>query len=157
MKNTYVYIVIITLLVGGILFTNSSKKNDAKTLGTETVVTQAVKPTEITTGISPTDIPVKESNKSNSKIQIIKATYGSPFGFNPKELTVKVGSPVRLEVYASEDGRGCMSTIMVPGLDDKIQTLVKGQTNVFEFTPTTPGRYPITCAMGVPHGFLIVE
>lgn len=113
-----------------------------------TITPNAINPTKIT--------PTTEPIKSNTKIQIIKATYGPPLGFSPNELTVRVGSPVRLEISATIDGRGCMSTIIIPGLDNRIQTLVKGQTNIFEFTPQTPGEYPITCAMGMSHRAVII-
>lgn len=91
-------------------------------------------------------------------VQIIKATYGPPLGFVPTELTVKAGIPVRLEVYAAENGRGCMGSIMLPELlPGDIQWFTKGETDIFEFTPQTPGTYQITCAMGIPHGQIIVK
>jgi len=111
---------------------------------------------------TPTPIPIPVSptptSTPTSKAQIIKATYGPPFGFVPAELNVKAGIPVRLEVYAAENGRGCMGSIMLPELlPGNIQGFTKGQTNIFEFTPTTPGTYSITCAMGIPHGTIIVK
>lgn len=127
MKNTYIYIVIIALLMGGILFSGKSKIGETKTLGAETGVGQ-----------------------------VIKATYGPPLGFSPTELIVKAGEPVRLEVTATINGRGCMNTVTIPGLDSSVQTLVKNETNIFEFTPQTPGEYPITCAMGMTHGAVII-
>lgn len=110
-----------------------------------------------TTFIVPTETPPPTSMPT-SKIQIIKATYGPPFGFVPTELTVKAGIPVRLEVYAAENGRGCMGSIMLPELlPGNVQGFTKGQTDVFEFNPQTPGTYQITCAMGIPHGDIIVR
>ena len=127
MKNTYIYIAIIALLIGGILFSSKSKTDETKTLGAETKAGQ-----------------------------VIKATYGPPLGFSPAELRVKAGEPVRLEITATINGRGCMNTVTIPGLDNRVQTLVKNKTNIFEFTPQTPGEYPITCAMGMTHGAVII-
>lgn len=99
----------------------------------------------------PTSLP------TSTNIQVLTATFGPPLGFYPTEFTVKAGIPVRLEVYATENGRGCMGSITIPGLNNKIETFIKDQTNVFEFTPPAPGEYPIVCAMGIPHGFITVE
>jgi plastocyanin domain-containing protein len=60
-------------------------------------------------------------------------------------------------VDVKENGSGCMSTIMIPGLYDKAQYLQAGKTIIMDFTPTKPGSYKITCAMGVPRGTLTVE
>lgn len=94
---------------------------------------------------------------SNAQTQVIKASYGPPLGFVPTQFTVKAGIPVRLEVAATENGRGCMGSITIPQLDARVQTFVKGQTNIFEFTPTTPGNFDITCAMGIPHAIITVQ
>ena len=107
---------------------------------------------------TPTPTPTIPTPTQTSNTQIIKATYGPPFGFVPTELTVEAGIPVRLEVYAAENGRGCMGSIMLPELlPGNIQGFTKDETDIFEFTPQSPGTYSITCAMGIPHGNLIVE
>ncbi|MDP4009944.1 MAG: cupredoxin domain-containing protein [Candidatus Shapirobacteria bacterium] len=130
-------ILITILIVGGFLLLKSP-----------TVVTTTNPILEVT----PTTVPVTD------KVQILKATYGPPTGFYPIEFTVKAGQPVRLEVLATENGRGCMGSIMVPDfLPDDIQFFTKGETNVFEFTPTIPGEYQITCGMGIPHASLVVK
>jgi sulfite exporter TauE/SafE/copper chaperone CopZ len=94
--------------------------------------------------------------ETSGEVQLIKATY-NPKEFTPKTATVKVNQPVRIEVYAETDGRGCMGSFMIPGLDDKAQYFKKGETVVSEFTPKKTGTYQMTCAMGLPHGTLIVE
>ena len=75
----------------------------------------------------------------------------------PNSLTVNRGEKVRLEVNPTDTASGCMSEIMVPGLWDKPQPLVKGKKIVMEFTPQKPGAYKITCAMGVPRGVINVR
>jgi plastocyanin domain-containing protein len=60
-------------------------------------------------------------------------------------------------VDVKEDGQGCMSTIMVPGLDNTPQLLEKGNKLTMEFTPVKTGEYKITCAMGVPRGIIKVQ
>ena len=75
----------------------------------------------------------------------------------PNSFTVNRGEKVRLEVNPTDTASGCMSEIMVPGLWDKPQPLVKGKKIVMEFTPQKPGAYKITCAMGVPRGVINVR
>ena len=75
----------------------------------------------------------------------------------PNTFTVKSGEKVRLEIIPSESGAGCMSSIMVPGLWEKPQPLIKGKKIVMEFTPQKPGAYKITCAMGVQRGVINVQ
>jgi len=62
-----------------------------------------------------------------------------------------------LKVEVLDDGDGCMGTIVIPGLNNEIEYLKKGENLSIEFTPTKTGMYDITCAMGVPRGRIQVE
>lgn len=88
--------------------------------------------------------------------QIVKIVYTLDSDIVPNNAVVNVNIPVRVEVAVKEDGSGCMSTILIPGLDDEPQFLEKGKTLVMEFTPQNKGLYQFTCAMGVPRGTLTV-
>lgn len=100
----------------------------------------------------------KQSNAGYSKnIQSIKTSYTVAGDIQPNNFTVKSGSPVRFEVLAKEDGAGCMSAIMIPGLYETPELLEKGKTVVMDFTPAKKGEYPITCSMGMQRGVLNVE
>ena len=92
-----------------------------------------------------------------SGVQVIKTIYTYANDISPKSFEVKKDVPVRFEVDVRENGYGCMSTIMVQELFNRPLLLTKGQTLVMEFTPTTPGTYQITCAMGVPRGTITVK
>lgn len=98
------------------------------------------------------DPNLDQVQENQGPAQIIKATYNSYEDINPKEFTVKVNKPVRLEIEAKDDGVGCMGSITVPGLTNKIDVFSKGRTTTFEFTPKKTGSFEITCAMGVPRG-----
>jgi len=155
------------IIIGGFVLFHSINEiqpvNSAPNNTPTPIPTVYILPTEIPTPVntSTTSIPAEIPTPSSipiSNVQIIKATYGPPFGFVPTELTVKAGIPVRLEVYAAENGRGCMGSIMLPELlPGNIQGFTKGETNIFEFTPQAPGTYSITCAMGIPHGTIVVK
>lgn len=94
---------------------------------------------------------------ASGPVQELKATFTLKGDINPNTFTIKAGDKVRLEIAVQDNGSGCMSTIMIPGLYNRAVTLVKGQPIVMEFTPKTNGEYPITCAMGVKRGTLIVQ
>jgi len=88
--------------------------------------------------------------------QIIKTVYTYSKDIAPNTFTVKKGQPVRFEIDVRDNGSGCMSTIMVPGLWNTAELLKKGQTIVMEFIPQKIGDYEITCGMGVPRGLIKV-
>lgn len=101
--------------------------------------------------------PQEGQTQISGSVQIIKASYALDADIQPNTFTVKAGTPVRFEVNVKEDGQGCMSTIMVPGLYNTPQLLQKNVPIVMEFTPVKAGQYNITCAMGVPRGIIKVE
>jgi plastocyanin domain-containing protein len=83
--------------------------------------------------------------------------YTAQNDLQPNNFTVKKGIPARLEIDVEDDGSGCMSTITIQNLVQKVEPLQKGNTIVFDFTPDTAGSYLITCAMGVPRGKIVVQ
>ncbi|MCL5407622.1 MAG: sulfite exporter TauE/SafE family protein [Patescibacteria group bacterium] len=118
-------------------------------------------PKTITLNSSATPTPTKSNNEIPPlppDAQVITTTFISPKDdISPKEFTVQFGKPVRFQVEAKEDGRGCMSTITVPGLVDRPQFIEKDKTIVFDFTPKEKGTYYITCSMGSVRGRIIVN
>jgi uncharacterized protein len=91
--------------------------------------------------------------------QVLKAQFWprpNP-DMEPYDFKVQVNQPVRMEVYANDNGVGCMSTIMIPGLYNTPQLFEKGKTVTMKFTPKKRGTYTIACAMGVKRGTLTVE
>lgn len=93
----------------------------------------------------------------STQTEIIKAVYETDGYLKPEKFQVKAGSKVRLEVLAKIDGEGCMGSIMVPDFSEEVYGFEQGKTVTFEFTATNPGEYWITCAMGVPHGMIVVN
>jgi len=87
---------------------------------------------------------------------ILTTTFTFKGDISPNEFTVAKGGSYTLKVDSKEDGQGCMSTIMIPGLFKTPLLLVGGQTQVLTFTATKAGVYNITCAMGVYRGTITV-
>jgi sulfite exporter TauE/SafE/copper chaperone CopZ len=96
----------------------------------------------------------------SSDTKKLYATYqgvGKLPDITPSTFTTKVGQKTALIVDAKEDGAGCMSTIMISGLNDTPQLIRKDKRLVLSFTPTEAGDYTIMCAMGIPRGTITVE
>lgn len=89
---------------------------------------------------------------TEKSVQVIKAVYTRDEDILPNQFTVKAGRPVRFEIAARDDGSGCMGSVTLPGLTSQIEVFSKGRSTVFEFIPTKPGNFGITCAMGIPRG-----
>ena len=87
----------------------------------------------------------------------IKAVYTLNKDIQPNNFSVTAGMPVKFLIDVKDDGQGCMSTIMIPGLYNNPEYLQSGNILELDFTPTKKGQYSITCAMGVPRGVINVE
>lgn len=98
----------------------------------------------------------KVAQLNASKDHTLRAVYYLNSDIFPNKFAVNANEEYTLEVDTKEDGQGCMSTIMIPGLVDKPQFLTGGEKNILKFTATRPGTYKITCAMGVPRGTITV-
>lgn len=93
---------------------------------------------------------------TKGEVQVAKATYDNEDIVTPREFTFKVNQPVRIEIFAKDNGEGCMGSIMIPKLVPQPQFFVKDETVVLEFTPKKTGEYALTCAMGVPAGEIFI-
>ncbi|HEU4913966.1 MAG TPA: sulfite exporter TauE/SafE family protein [Candidatus Saccharimonadales bacterium] len=87
----------------------------------------------------------------------LNTTYTLESDIVPSTFKAKVGQKTTLVVDVKDNGEGCMSTIMVLGLDNNPQFLEGGKKLSLTFTPQKPGTYQIACAMGVPRGTIQVE
>jgi hypothetical protein len=63
-------------------------------------------------------------------------------------ITVKAGSPVRLNIHADPGTiNGCNNAIVIPAFN--LQKKLTVGDNIIEFTPTKPGVYRYSCWMGM--------
>lgn len=96
------------------------------------------------------------SKQDSAGSVILNTTFRLNEDITPSTFTAKVGQKTTLLVDVQEDGQGCMSTIMIIGLDDTPQYLKKGKKIELTFTASEPGKYTIACAMGIPRGTITV-
>lgn len=96
------------------------------------------------------------SKQDSAGSVILNTVFKYDTDISPNTFTAKVGQKTTLVVDVQEDGQGCMSTIMIIGLNDTPQYLKKGKKLELTFTATEAGDYTIACAMGVPRGSIKV-
>ena len=86
--------------------------------------------------------------KSQDGIQEITITVDG--GYEPNQIMVQAGQPVRLNFYRT-DPSSCLEEVRFP--DFRIaKVLPMNQTTTIEFTPTEPGRYEFACGMNMFRG-----
>ena len=76
-------------------------------------------------------------------------------GYDPAEVRVKKGVPVRL-IFDRQETAGCSEEIVLPDFGIR-RFLPAHQKTTVEFTPERAGTYEFTCGMSMLRGRLTVE
>jgi plastocyanin domain-containing protein len=76
-------------------------------------------------------------------------------GYDPAEVKVKRGLPVRL-IFDRQETSGCSEEIVLPDFGIR-KFLPAFQKTAVELTPKEAGTFEFTCGMSMLHGRLIVE
>lgn len=76
-------------------------------------------------------------------------------GYEPAEVKVKRGMPVRL-IFDRQETSGCSEEIVIPDFGIR-KFLPAFQKTTIELTPEKAGTFDFTCGMSMLHGRLIVE
>ncbi len=85
--------------------------------------------------------------------QIVKMN-ALAFGYEPDNIRVRTGIPVRWEI-TDKGTSGCTNAIISKSLFDGQIDLTPGTTSIKEFTPEKPGKYKFSCWMGMISGTII--
>ncbi len=85
---------------------------------------------------------------SDATEQVVHMTITSS-GYEPSDLTIRKGVPVRWEVDGTHAG-GCTNSIVSRELG--ISAPINTGINTFRFTPTHTGRIAFSCGMGMVRG-----
>lgn len=96
------------------------------------------------------------SGTVSDTVETVETTFTLAGDISPKEFTLKPYTNYKFIVNSKDDGAGCMSTIMIPGLFNKPLILEKDKQQILSFTTQGPGSYKITCAMGINRGSIKV-
>lgn len=76
-------------------------------------------------------------------------------GYTPDVITVKAGTPVRLN-FTRKEASMCSEMVVFDGIDRSAK-LPEGETVAIEFTPERAGEIPFQCQMGMLRGKVVVE
>jgi plastocyanin domain-containing protein len=95
------------------------------------------------------------ANTDSATPQVINLEYTSA-GLSGN-INVKKGKSYKIVINVKDTISGCMHMILIPGMDENAQPLDAGNVVTFNITPKQTGKFPLTCAMGVPHGYITVE
>lgn len=91
-----------------------------------------------------------KSRKVTAKGGIQEVTVTVDGGYEPSQIVVQAGQPVRLN-FDRKDPSSCLEEVRFP--DFRIaQALMLNQVTPIEFTPEKPGRYEFTCGMNMFRG-----
>jgi hypothetical protein len=76
----------------------------------------------------------------------------------PGTVTLKAGGNYELVVTPTDNGKWCMVTQTIPGLDRSVHNIIKGQPITYKFTNIQKWTYNIVCwTMGMYQGKIVVE
>ena len=84
-----------------------------------------------------------------------EVTIGVRGGYDPAQVRVRAGSPVRL-VFDRQETSGCSEEVVIPDFGIRRFLPAHAKTAV-EITPREAGTHEFTCGMGMLRGRLIVE
>jgi plastocyanin domain-containing protein len=76
-------------------------------------------------------------------------------GYDPSQIVVQAGQPVRLN-FNRKDPNRCLDEVRFPDFQIA-QELPLNQTTAIEFTPEHPGQYEFTCGMNMFRGVIDVQ
>jgi sulfite exporter TauE/SafE/copper chaperone CopZ/preprotein translocase subunit Sss1 len=136
----------VRLAIGSVLFVFAINQIN----GGLTVLGSPITPETVLASVRPNTAAATDTKQADEQVLRMSVTNS---GYQPSQLTVKVGIPVRWEINGIDVG-GCTSGLVVPSLHIE-RTLNKGQ-NLISFTPTKTGTIPFSCAMGMVRGTITV-
>jgi Cu(I)/Ag(I) efflux system membrane fusion protein len=99
--------------------------------------------------------PPKRGGEHSSKVKPVDVQVDVDYGYEPDEVHVKAGIPVRLNFIRHEDS-DCSREVVIKALNIR-RELPKGKLVTIAFTPGSPGTIGFECGMGMLQGKIIVE
>ncbi|AFZ43098.1 hypothetical protein PCC7418_0884 [Halothece sp. PCC 7418] len=97
----------------------------------------------------------KTAKKAEEKKNIQEVTITVDGGYDPAELIVNVGKPVRIN-FLRRDPSSCLEQVLIPDFNRSVSLALNQITSV-EFTPQETGEYEFTCGMKMYRGKIIVQ
>lgn len=80
------------------------------------------------------------------------------FALNPETVTLKAGKSYKLVITPTEDGWGCMNSMTIPGIDNKVYPIKKGEPITIIINNAKTWTYKVVCgAMGMYQWQIVVK
>ncbi|MBE9169754.1 cupredoxin domain-containing protein [Pleurocapsales cyanobacterium LEGE 06147] len=96
-----------------------------------------------------------KSRQATAKGEIQEVTVTVDGGYDPSQILVRVGQPVRLNFYR-KDANSCLEEVRLPDFHIT-RELPLNRVTPIEFTPEKPGNYTFTCGMNMFRGEIQAE
>ena len=97
----------------------------------------------------------KTAKKADIKEDTQEVTITVDGGYDPAEIIVNVGKPVRINFHR-RDSSSCLEQVLIPDFNRSLDLALNQITSV-EFTPQETGEYEFTCGMKMYRGKIIVD
>ncbi|MBW4473267.1 MAG: cupredoxin domain-containing protein [Stenomitos rutilans HA7619-LM2] len=97
----------------------------------------------------------KQAHKAEAKQGVQELTITVDGGYEPSQVIVSAGQPVRLNFFRKDPSR-CLETVVLPDFHIA-RDLSLNHVTAVEFTPEKPGQYTFTCGMNMFRGVVEVE
>lgn len=102
-------------------------------------------------------VPTAWGSITNSNYETINIWH-TAFALDPEIVTVKVGKNYKLIITPTENGKWCMTTMTIPGIDDAIYPIKKGQAITITIDNAQAGNYEVVCwAMGMYQWSIVIQ
>lgn len=80
------------------------------------------------------------------------------YQLDPIETQLEKGKSYKITILPDENGRWCMSTMVIPKLSSKVNYILKWQAIVYEINSAQEWKYDVVCwSMGMYQGSIIVK
>ncbi|MBW7954395.1 sulfite exporter TauE/SafE family protein [Candidatus Gracilibacteria bacterium] len=87
-----------------------------------------------------------------------KTILHNGWSLGEKEIYLKAGGYYKLNIIPTKNGTGCMSTLLIPGIDETPHKIIAGEPISILINDAKPGKYNIVCStMGMKQGEIIIN
>jgi membrane fusion protein, copper/silver efflux system len=122
-------------------------------IGSENALSLRPGTSSVSAPVFPT--PPKLGPRHSPKLKPVDVRIDVDYGYEPEEVHVKAGIPVRLNFIRHEDS-DCSREVVFKTLNIR-RDLPKGKSVTVEFTPSSRGTIGFECGMGMLQGKIIVD
>lgn len=115
----------------------------------------------LTAGLTSTEptqtIENNTANQSDLSFEIVDIGHNG-WNLEPKIKKLPAWGNYKIRITPSANGRGCMSTMLIPKINREVHNIRKGEPIIYNITNAQPWKYDVICsAMGMYQWSIIIE